>query len=36
MIKVLLKNDLKYMKKDPMMIVTLLLPFILIGVYKDE
>nr|WP_302599214.1 hypothetical protein [uncultured Cellulosilyticum sp.] len=34
MIKVLLKNDLKYMKKDPMMIVTLLLPFILIGVYK--
>lgn len=33
MIKVLLKNDLKYMKKDPMMIVTLLLPFILIGVY---
>lgn len=33
MIRALLKNDLKYMKKDPMMIVTLLLPFILMGVY---
>lgn len=30
----LLKNDFKYMKKDPMMIMTLFLPFILILVYQ--
>lgn len=34
MLKALLKNDIKYMKKDPMLIATLFLPFILIGVYQ--
>lgn len=34
MLKALLKNDMKYMRKDPMLILTLLLPFILIGVYQ--
>ena len=34
MISTLLKNDIKYMKKDPMMIMTLFLPFILIIVYQ--
>ena len=34
MISTLLKNDMRYMKKDPMMIMTLFLPFILIIVYQ--
>lgn len=34
MLKALLKNDIKYMKKDPMLIATLFLPLILIGVYQ--
>lgn len=34
MISTLLKNDIKYMKKDPMMMMTLFLPFILILVYQ--